>query len=81
MKSRDQIGKAGSRDLLEYYITQFGGVDSIGFKCAQRAFIESMAGYAVICFLLNIKVRDLKYQLQPTGSIRMEEGTVGVDGE
>ena len=52
MKSRDQIGKAGSRDLLEYYITQFGGVDSIGFKCAQRAFIESMAGYAVICFLL-----------------------------
>ena len=56
MKSRDQIGKAGSKDLLEYYISQFGAVDSTGFKCAQRAFIESMAGYAVVCFLLNIKV-------------------------
>ena len=56
MKSRDQIGKAGAKDLLSHYTATFGAVGSLGFRQAQRAFVNSMAGYAVVCYLLNIKV-------------------------
>ena len=56
VKSLDQIGKAGAKDIMDYYVTQFGAVDSPAFKRAQAAFIRSMAGYAVVCYLLRIKV-------------------------
>lgn len=56
VKSLDQIGKAGAKDILDYFITQFGAVESASFKKAQAAFIRSMAGYAVVCYLLRIKV-------------------------
>ena len=46
VKSRDQIGKAGSKDLVHYYLTQFGPRGSAPFVQAQRAFVSSMAGYA-----------------------------------
>ena len=62
VKSRDQIGKAGTKNLLEYFITLFGAVDSSGFRKAQRAFVESMAGYAIICYLLHIKVRQHRFE-------------------
>ena len=56
VKSLDQIGKAGAKDIMDYFVTQFGAVDSPSFKKAQTAFIRSMAGYAVVCYLLRIKV-------------------------
>ena len=57
VKSRDQIGKAGARDIVEYYTSQFGAAGTTSFREAQMAFISSMAGYAIVCYLLNIKVR------------------------
>ena len=56
VKSLDQIGKAGAKDIFDYFTTQFGAVESASFKKAQAAFIKSMAGYAVVCYLLRIKV-------------------------
>ena len=57
MKSRDQIGKSGSKTLLQYFINKFGAFNSYAFKTAQLNFIHSLAGYAIVCYLLNIKDR------------------------
>lgn len=57
MKSRDYIGKAGSKDILEYFVETFGSVGSPAFRQAQHNFMCSMAGYAVICYLLSVKDR------------------------
>jgi hypothetical protein len=56
VKSRDQIGKAGAKSLLDYFVRQFGSEGSYAFKQAQYAFASSLAGYAVVCYLMNIKV-------------------------
>ena len=56
VKSRDQIGKLGSKTLLQYFENQFGERGSFRFRRAQWAFACSLAGYAVVCYLLHIKV-------------------------
>ena len=45
-KSRDQLGKAGNVNLLHYFTSIHGSVDSVGFKNAQMAFSNSLAGGA-----------------------------------
>lgn len=57
VSSRDQLGKAGAKTLLQHFVTQFGQVGSENFHNAQLAFARSLAPYAVICHLLHIKVR------------------------
>jgi phosphatidylinositol 4-kinase len=57
VKSRDQIGKAGCKTLLQYFHNQFGESESFEFKAAQWAFARSLAGYAVVCYILRIKDR------------------------
>lgn len=44
-------------NLTDYYKIIYGPVDSAGFKKAQHNFIESMAGYSVLCYILQIKDR------------------------
>lgn len=56
-KSRDQIGKGGGgKTIREYFINKFGAPSSAGFKQAQLAFASSLAAYAVLCYILQIKV-------------------------
>lgn len=50
------MGKYGAKTLMQYYVNQFGNVTSPEFKRAQRKFAESLAGYAIVCYLLSIKV-------------------------
>jgi phosphatidylinositol 4-kinase A len=57
VKSRDQLGKAGSKTLLQYFTSRFGHPGSRGFQQAQLAFTSSLAAYAIICYLMSIKDR------------------------
>ncbi|GJD08326.1 Phosphatidylinositol 4-kinase [Galdieria sulphuraria] len=43
--------------LLDYFERVYGGKDSKRFRRAQRNFVESMAGYSLVCYLLQIKDR------------------------
>jgi phosphatidylinositol 4-kinase len=43
--------------LFDYFKTVFGVPGTPGFRQAQINFIESMAGYSVICYILQIKDR------------------------
>eukprot|EP00741_Cyanophora_paradoxa_P023677 tig00021612_g22871.t1 len=45
--------------LKDYFKDKFGGgdVNSDGFRLAQRNFVESMAGYSLLTYLLQIKDR------------------------
>jgi len=43
--------------LLDFMIDRFGEVNSESFKTAQKSFIESLAAYSLICYLLQIKDR------------------------
>jgi phosphatidylinositol 4-kinase len=45
--------------LDDFFIRHFGkGIKSSqGYKKARRNFVSSMAGYAVVCYLLQIKDR------------------------
>lgn len=55
-KSRDQIGKSGAKDLLAYFIDRFGSPQSASFATAREHFSRSLAAYAVVSFLLSVKV-------------------------
>jgi hypothetical protein len=43
--------------LLDFFIETFGEVSSESFKAAQKNFVESMAAYSIVCYLLQIKDR------------------------
>lgn len=44
--------------LRTYYVKTFGGsVKSKIFKKARKAFVRSLAGYSLLCYLLQIKDR------------------------
>jgi hypothetical protein len=53
VKSRDQLGKAGTRTLRQYYIAQFGQPGSAPFEDALMAFMSSLAAYGVLCYILG----------------------------
>ncbi|XP_073012923.1 phosphatidylinositol 4-kinase beta 1-like [Typha latifolia] len=43
-------------NLRDYFIAKYGD-NSPNFKLAQRNFVESMAGYSILCYLLQVKDR------------------------
>lgn len=43
--------------LREHMLAKFGGAGSPAFYQAQRCFVESLAGYSLVCYLLQIKDR------------------------
>jgi phosphatidylinositol 4-kinase len=43
--------------LIEYFQHKYGPPDSEQFQRARKNFLRSMAAYAVVCFLLQIKDR------------------------
>ena len=55
--SRDILGREGVTSLYEYFITKYGPADRVEYQQAQANFIQSMAAYSVICYLLQFKDR------------------------
>eukprot|EP00672_Neobodo_designis_P012754 CAMPEP_0174881140 /NCGR_PEP_ID=MMETSP1114-20130205/84111_1 /TAXON_ID=312471 /ORGANISM="Neobodo designis, Strain CCAP 1951/1" /LENGTH=604 /DNA_ID=CAMNT_0016116533 /DNA_START=38 /DNA_END=1852 /DNA_ORIENTATION=- len=49
--------KARVQSLHHFFLNAYGGEGTPAFKMAQRNFAESMAGYSIISYLLNIKDR------------------------
>lgn len=55
--SRDEMGRAKINDLLAFFIAKFGSEDTVAFQQARLNFIQSMAAYSVVCYILQIKDR------------------------
>jgi len=55
--SRDQLGREKVNNLLDYFLTKYGVAESIPFQKARNNFIQSVAAYSVISYLLQIKDR------------------------
>ncbi|XP_041361757.1 phosphatidylinositol 4-kinase beta-like [Gigantopelta aegis] len=55
--SLHQIKKHSKLTLLEYFVHEFGPPNSEGFLTAQKNFVQSCAGYCLVCYLLQIKDR------------------------
>eukprot|EP01118_Nematostelium_gracile_P016917 TRINITY_DN70_c0_g1_i1.p1 TRINITY_DN70_c0_g1~~TRINITY_DN70_c0_g1_i1.p1 ORF type:complete len:606 (+),score=122.79 TRINITY_DN70_c0_g1_i1:111-1928(+) len=45
------------QNLLDYFKSVYGAPSSMSFLQAQRNFVESLAGYSLVCYLLQIKDR------------------------
>lgn len=58
-KSIDSIKKHSPNvySLQDYFVGRFGGRGSQEYKRAVRNFVQSMAGYSIVQYLLNIKDR------------------------
>jgi phosphatidylinositol 4-kinase A len=55
--SRDMLGREAVNGLYDYFITKYGGEDSVRFQEARANFVKSMAAYSVISYLLQFKDR------------------------
>jgi len=55
LKKSEHYPKEGG--LRQYYENTYGGPDSKSFKEAQRNFMNSVAAYSVVCYLLGLKDR------------------------
>lgn len=55
LKKSEHYPKEGG--LRKYYENTYGGPDSKSFRAAQRNFVQSLAGYSVVCYLLGLKDR------------------------
>ncbi|KAH8915531.1 hypothetical protein BT69DRAFT_1288690 [Atractiella rhizophila] len=55
--SRDEMGRAKINNLTSFFISKFGPLDSIPFQKARTNFVQSMAAYSVVCYIIQIKDR------------------------
>lgn len=55
--SLHQIKKNAKLSLLDYFLKEFGEPISEEFLSAQRNFVQSCAGYCLVCYLLQVKDR------------------------
>eukprot|EP01113_Clastostelium_recurvatum_P021993 TRINITY_DN2614_c0_g1_i1.p1 TRINITY_DN2614_c0_g1~~TRINITY_DN2614_c0_g1_i1.p1 ORF type:complete len:2071 (-),score=563.44 TRINITY_DN2614_c0_g1_i1:69-6281(-) len=55
--SRDALGKKVDGSLYDYFIAKYGPRQSASFQKACKNFIQSMAAYSVVSYILQIKDR------------------------
>ncbi|GAA6004788.1 hypothetical protein JCM10207_001014 [Rhodosporidiobolus poonsookiae] len=55
--SRDEMGRAKINDLQSFFIMKYGPPDSTEFQRARTNFVQSMAAYSLLCYLIQIKDR------------------------
>lgn len=51
------MGRAKINDLLSFFTLKYGPVESIEFQKARTNFIQSMAAYSLLCYIIQIKDR------------------------
>uniref|UniRef100_A0A4W3GPJ8 PI3K/PI4K catalytic domain-containing protein n=1 Tax=Callorhinchus milii TaxID=7868 RepID=A0A4W3GPJ8_CALMI len=54
-----QIKKQSQLSLLDYFLQEHGSYTTEQFLSAQRNFVQSCAGYCLVCYLLQVKDRFL----------------------
>ncbi|AWP21212.1 putative phosphatidylinositol 4-kinase beta [Scophthalmus maximus] len=55
--SLHQVRKQSQMSLLDYFLQEHGSFTTEEFLTAQRKFVQSCAGYSLICYLLQVKDR------------------------
>ncbi|XP_047454299.1 phosphatidylinositol 4-kinase beta isoform X2 [Mugil cephalus] len=55
--SLHQVKKQSQLSLLDYFLQEHGAPTTENFLQAQRNFVQSCAGYSLICYLLQVKDR------------------------
>jgi len=55
--SLHQIKKHSKMSLLEYFLREYGAANSEAFLTAQRNFVQSIAAYSLVCYLVQVKDR------------------------
>lgn len=55
--SLHQVKKNSQKTLLEYFLSEFGALNSEEFLCAQRNFVHSCAAYSIVSYLIQVKDR------------------------
>lgn len=55
--SRDQLGREKVNSLFDYFVAKYGSPDSIAFQNARTNFVQSVAAYSLISYLLQFKDR------------------------
>lgn len=55
--SRDQLGRERVNSLFDYFVAKYGSPDSIAFQRARTNFVQSVAAYSLISYLLQFKDR------------------------
>ena len=55
--SRDMVGREAVNGLYDYFVSKYGGDESIRFQEARSNFVKSMAAYSVVSYLLQFKDR------------------------
>lgn len=60
-----QVKKQSQLSLLDYFLQEHGNYTTEAFLTAQRNFVQSCAGYCLICYLLQVKDRWVKHSPIP----------------
>lgn len=55
--SRDMLGREAVNGLYDYFLSKYGGEDSVRYQEARNNFVKSMAAYSVTSYLLQFKDR------------------------
>lgn len=51
------MGRAKVNDLRSFFILKYGSPDGVHFQKARTNFIQSMAAYSLLCYIVQIKDR------------------------
>ncbi|GAA5822607.1 hypothetical protein JCM11251_004314 [Rhodosporidiobolus azoricus] len=55
--SRDEMGRAKINDLQSFFVMKYGSPESVEFQRARTNFVQSMAAYSLLCYIIQIKDR------------------------